>query len=609
MIEGGAGSGRDHGPAEGSLLAGLSDEIRRDVVAAATPMELRAGDWLFRQGDVADALFVVRSGRMDVLHEVDDGFVSVMVRVLGPGSAVGEIGLLTGLPRSASVRARRDSVVLRLDAAGFDAVVRRNPVLALGLTRALGRMLAQARPPERAEVPLVRVVAVAPMTSAVRTPLLQRELVRALGRLVPGARTTLVSPDRARAEAADAGFPAGAPLADGFARLLDRWEGGHDVVILLTGVVRGEDAEDRGWTDFCLRSSDRTVVLVGPEDSAPAVGPSRLPARPDLCFVDASEPARLTGWLDALAPRAHHHVRTDTPQAVAETVDRMLRRVLGCAVGVVLSGGGARGFAHLGVLATLRSAGIAIDRVGGCSIGSVMGALFAAGHSDDELLAMCRRYFLESKPLNDYAVPRTALLHGDKLRGLLQQALGAQLIESLPISYFCVSSDLGAAETVVHRRGAVWSAVLASISIPGLLPPRFLDGRLLVDGGVLNNLPIDVMADSAEGPVIAVDVMRPFGSRSPNAAPHRRRPSWGNRRGAVRADAELPPIAEVLARSTVLGSWRMAEQNRARAALTITVPDDGTGLLEWERMDALVQSGRRAAEMALADAPSILRPG
>jgi NTE family protein len=611
VIGDGGGAGRDDpGPAEGSLLGALSDDIRRDVISAASPVALRAGDWLFRRGDPADALFVVRSGRIEVLHE-EEGSSTELIRVLGPGSALGEIGLLTGRPRSASVRARRDSVLLRLEAAVFHSVVRRNPALALELTRALGRMLAQAGT-ARLRAPLVRVVALTPLTSGVPMALLQEEVLRALGRLPAGGRSIVVSSDHARTEAASRGLEESASLGDvvdAYARLLDSWERRHDTVFLLTDVMGVGEAQEQAWTEFCLRSADRSVLVVGPGQTAQAARlaiertTSQIPARPDVCFVDAHQPGRLTAWLDALTPRAHHQVRTHAPQAAAESVDRMVRRVLGCAVGVVLSGGGARGFAHLGVLATLRSAGIAIDRIGGCSIGSVMGALFAAGHSDDELLAICRRYFLGSKPLNDYTVPRTALLRGTKLRGLLQQALGPQLIESLPIPYFCVSADLITAETLVHRRGAVWSAVLASISIPGLLPPVAVDGRLLVDGGVLDNLPIDVMADEEEGPIIAVDVMRPFGRGGPSGRSRRRLPPWVNRRGAAAAGDELPPIAEVLARSTVLGSWRTAEQNRARAALTITVPDDGAGLLAWERMDALVQIGRRAAEAALADGP------
>jgi predicted acylesterase/phospholipase RssA len=314
---------------------------------------------------------------------------------------------------------------------------------------------------------------------------------------------------------------------------------------------------------------------------------SQLPGPPELCFLDTREPSLVAGWLDALPPRGHHLVRTRTTPDAEETVGRMIRRLTGRSVGVVLSGGGARGFAHHGILAAFRAAGIPVDRIGGCSIGAIIGALFAAGHSVEDCVEVCRRFFVSSNPLNDYVLPRTALLGGRKLSASLRAAFGPDPIEVLPRRFFCVSADLVRAKTVVHERGTLWRALLASVSIPGLLPPVPVDDRLLVDGGVLNNLPVDVMADAQEGPVVAVDVMRPFD---------------GRRRGVVdRATGDrLPLIAEILTRVSVLGSWRSAESNRAQAAHVIAVPDDETGMLDWSRLDAVVEAGRRAGEAALA---------
>lgn len=214
---------------------------------------------------------------------------------------------------------------------------------------------------------------------------------------------------------------------------------------------------------------------------------------------------------------------------------------------------------------------------------------------------MCRRYFIDSRPLSDYTIPRTALLQGRKLRTSLREGLGSVSIETLPLDFFCISADLIGADAMVHRSGTLWRAVLASLSIPGLLPPVSMDGRLLVDGGVLNNLPIDVMADTDEGPVIAVDVMREFAGESARRSPRFRR--RGVRRSVTAAEASsetrLPPVAETLTRATVLSSWRQAEANRGRAALVISVPTDRTGLLAFDRLDDLVDAGRRAAERAI----------
>jgi predicted acylesterase/phospholipase RssA len=121
--------------------------------------------------------------------------------------------------------------------------------------------------------------------------------------------------------------------------------------------------------------------------------------------------------------------------------------------------------------------------------------------------------------------------------------------------------------------------------IPGVAPPLATQGRLLVDGGVLNNLPIDVMAEDGDGPLIAVDVMRPFG---PGASP------------------DVPSIVDTIGRSMVLGSWQKTAATRDRAGLVIT-PDLGTvGMFEFARMNELVEAGRRAG-LAAADQAAALQ--
>ena len=165
------------------------------------------------------------------------------------------------------------------------------------------------------------------------------------------------------------------------------------------------------------------------------------------------------------------------------------RRLVGRSVGLVLSGGGARAFAHLGVIEELVEAGIKIDRVGAVSLGSVVGAGFAAGRSPAEISELFRAGFLDVNPTGDYTIPVFSMIRGARTRSLLEGYLGERRIEELHRRFFCVSCDLVGREAVVHRVGRMRDAVLASLSIPGVFPPVVTpDGRLLVDGGVLDNL-------------------------------------------------------------------------------------------------------------------------
>jgi len=605
----GTASGWDDGDsAAESLLAQLPVWTRNTLFGASTSVTLHAGRWLFRAGDPADAMYIVRSGRLEVISEGGSHPSGEVLEVLGPGAALGELALLTGSTRSASVRARRDSELMRLSATDFASLMRKDKSLALALARVLGRLLAGGGTPRSQEGPRPAVIALVPLQ---HEPGLPGHMVSALEHVVGHGRVATLGPEDA-AGAIDERYPTDADAA--FAQLLERREHEYDTVVLHADILGEVPLRAEGWTKFCLRSADRLVLAVGPDpqglrrwESLQSLA-SLATAERDLCFLDVGVEPLVARWLGAVLPGRHHFVQTDPDRIFADDVARMIRRLTGRSVGVVLSGGGARGFAHLGALAALREAGVLVDRVGGCSMGAVMAALVAQRRSHDEIVDACRRYFIDSKPLNDYTIPRTALVHGRKLRASLSEALGPGSIETLPMDFFCISADLIAADTVVHRSGPLWKAVLASLSIPGLLPPVRMDGRLLVDGGILNNLPVDVMVDAGEGPVVAVDVMRDFASEGTRRSSRFRRQRVRRGSGAPVAtsiEPPPPPIAETLTRATVLSSWRQAEANRDRAALVITVPADQTGLLAFDRLDAMVDAGRTAARTAMQTAAAL----
>jgi predicted acylesterase/phospholipase RssA len=315
---------------------------------------------------------------------------------------------------------------------------------------------------------------------------------------------------------------------------------------------------------------------------------------------------RSDAWLDAFDEATV--TRVDDLGSACATV---ARRLGGGAVGIVLSGGGARGFAHIGVLAELSSAGIEIDRIGGCSMGAIVGALFACGAGPDEMVAACRQAFVRGRPLGDYTLPLYALVRGGSAYRTLERMFGDRRIEALEREYFCVSCDLVGSGLVVHRRGRLVESVGASATLPGISPPvPDDDGRLLVDGGVLDNLPVETMAAPGHGPVIAVDVTALLSAPDLHATrfdhPRFRRYAKLMRRALVAADAPLPNIKETLFRSVVLGSIDTAEAASKHADLTIVPEVQGVGITEFARIDDMVERGRTAARAALGRAPAEL---
>jgi NTE family protein len=296
--------------------------------------------------------------------------------------------------------------------------------------------------------------------------------------------------------------------------IVDAHERDHDHVVLLAELPSSRDA----WTQLCLRHADRVLALTsgGPVPNWVFWHPQLRSC--DLVFVDRGDAIGVHEWTKALVPKRRFRVEDGTGWRAG--VEAAARRLAGRSTGVVLSGGGARGFAHIGVLEELLSAGLTIDRVGGASCGAWIGAMFALGMDPDEIDARCYEDWVRRNPLTDYTFPRTAMIRGQRVRAVFERNLPG-LIEELPRDYFCVSCDLVSGELIVHREGALDVAAAASQCLPGLAPPVALDGRLLIDGGVLNNLPVDVMAATREGPVIAIDVTTRYrpptsgGQRSP----------------------------------------------------------------------------------------------
>jgi NTE family protein len=176
-------------------------------------------------------------------------------------------------------------------------------------------------------------------------------------------------------------------------------------------------------------------------------------------------------------------------------------------VGLALGGGGARGLAHVGVLSVLEREGIPVDCIAGTSAGSVVGAAYAAGLRADRLLELAQR--LRWRQVARLVWPHRGFVSFDKLEAYFAELVGDVTIPTLELPYAAVAADLATGEPVILRDGRLAAAVRASCSVPGIVTPLELNGRLLIDGGVANNLPISVVRDLGAEVVIAVGLVAP----------------------------------------------------------------------------------------------------
>jgi NTE family protein len=525
------------------------------LAAGAVHFSLPAGDVLFESGSTPDGVYLLASGRLGVRGTAGPGFKAEIER----GELVGEAGWLLGEAHSATVTALRDSELLLLPHALLEEAAARSSELALAMARLCARRLRRSNSAQR-NTKHARIFALVPNSEDIDTIDFAARLAEELRRT---GRTELVWDVRAETH-----------TASWFGRLEEQ----NDYIVYAAGPGAG------GWLRQCCRQADLILTLAR-AGSGPRAWPAAVCAaaargtRVELALLH--EGAFVAGaasrWLETLPVAQHHHI------AGPPDLGRAARLITRRGVGLVLSGGGARGFAHLGVVRALREARVPIDFVGGASIGAIIAAGVAMGWGDEEMRTRYRRTFVDSNPVSDYTFPLVALTRGRKVSRLLEREYGDTLIEDLRTPFFCLSADLNAARGVEHRDGTVWRALRASVAIPGMLPPVFRGDDVLVDGAAINNLPIDLMHAHAPGLVIGCDV-------------------GANSRGGRQMN-----IFQILMRAGMVNSVSSAAAQRNLADVLLKPSLASIDLLEWHAFDRAIEAGYDHAVRALEELANLPR--
>ena len=571
------------------------------VLDALEPRVLGGGDWLFRQGDDGDCLYLLARGRLQVwIHGGGNGeSQDILVAEVAPGETVGEISLLTGGPRSAGIRAVRDSLLLRMDSATFDRLGRERPQLVRQLAGGIAMRLRDRTAGTSGIRRGLRTIAVVSPGGAGLGPALAARLAASLGQRGP---VQLLSSANLRELGAPA-LPAARheSVSAAFTDWLAEQEERHRYLLLVA------DAEDSVWSHLTQRHADTVLVAIDANDgrvremlagstAGRAAGHGAMRA---LVLHHAGGGEVISGtsaWLTAGGFERHFHLRTGVPG----DLDRLVRILAGESIGLVLGGGAARGFAHLGVYQALCEAGIAVDWVGGASIGAVMGAPIARGLPPAEAIALARKAFVDGRPFSDVTVPVLSLLRGQRMQRLIRMHLEGD-IEDLPVPFYCISSNLGQGLPHIHVRGPLAPAVRASVSLPGVFPPAVVGGQLAIDGGILDNLPVDVMRRQPVGQVIAVDVT----SRQDYAVDYDEVPSpWrvlASRFLPFMPRYRVPRFLSLMLKATEIGTMAAVRASGERADLLLRPPVSRFSLTDVRSFDQIVQAGYEHARDALRD--------
>jgi predicted acylesterase/phospholipase RssA/CRP-like cAMP-binding protein len=567
------------------------------LLAQLETRHLAGGEWLMHQGDAGESLYFLARGRLQAWAAGRDGNArSRFLNEIVPGDSVGELSLLTGAPRTVGIQAIRDSLLIRIDREDFERLSREYPALALRLAANVASLL-QSNARARPSVRNLKTISLLPLDSTPRTEAFCRHFIDRLGQ--EGQTLGLMAGHLGEHGAPVSSLAEGEPIPASLLHWL------HDREDECRFVIYQCTAGHAEWTQFALRQSDM-VLFVGDAAESPeprswedslAARAGAAVARRMLILLQPGhdQPIRNTArWLAARKVDFHVHVRDDEPG----DLDRVVRIISGRALGLVLAGGAARGFAHLGVYRAMVESGLPVDWIGGTSLGAIMAAALASPYSLDEAVEIARNAFVKGKPFSDLTLPLVSLIRGRRMERLLREHLDF-MIEDLPTPFFCVSCHLDTGAMKVHESGNLADALRASASIPGIIPPAVVDGRLTVDGAVINNLPVDIMQQKPVGTIIAVDLS----ADQQVTVDYTEMPSsWAVLRGRYLPFARryrVPGLSTVLLKATELGTLERVRRMGQQADLLLRPQVRQFGMTEVKSFDRIVQAGYETAKAEL----------
>ncbi len=591
-----------------NMFGEISTQLMNSLLDNTEIRHYSSGDVLMQEGDDADGLHITISGRLQV-ETVDEANNTIVLAEVRAPETIGELALMSDSARSATVYATRESTVAFLEKALFDELIARQPDLLLPLTKIILQRQAEKSallksPSKDQSIAIIPLDRKLPLRRFLHQ--LKREMRIDGNPLLLDARvfdTLYGKKGVAQTEFSDV-------FNSAVAQWLDDKENSFQEILYLT------DPTLSSWTKRCINRADRIILLADADkdnssklreiehDLRNILKNARYNREIDLVLLhDKStvQPSHTARWLRKREINAYHHIRIDDQQHIA----RLTRRICGNARGLVFSGGGARGYAHLGVQKVIEQQGITVDYIGGSSMGGLLGASMAMGYSVSEIEELSA-VFANKKALFDYTLPLVSLLRSAKLTRFCHKVYGETRIEDLWIPFFCVSSNLSDGNEVVHDRGPLWRVVRSTISLPGIFSPvPTPSGQLLIDGAVLNTFPVDIMHNQlgGRGSIIGVNVsqiveIREYYNYGTSLS------GWqvlASRLNPFARKIRIPRLVETLLRSTDIKS--IIRLNETKAMLDVLIEPDVSGipLMEFKSYKKISDIGYETAIKVLAE--------
>ncbi|MBI2819516.1 MAG: patatin-like phospholipase family protein [Acidobacteria bacterium] len=570
--------------ASSPVFSELPVEQLEQIASLFREEKYSAGTVVLRQGGASEAVYFIRSGQLAV--RIQRGTWRETVAYLQPPDIFGELSFVTGRACVADVEVLVDAEVLLLHRDMIPKLPEHREVILRSLMKVIAGRLQEtvSRGGKVRETPVVLLLNSrgweAPRSFA-------WELGRSLARQT-GRETVLVNMggpqdkptheiERGFALAEFAARPAGDALRADLARHLTDWKFRFENVLL-----NPLDANSEQLAESTGKFANWMGFLLGPGEPSPAeIGSRRFVVQstesPRLPLLRANQQL----IFEAKAAEAEHLAGRPVAGRFRRTVDSIARCIAGTQVGLALGGGAAWGWAHIGVLAVLEEAGLPIDLVTGCSMGSVIGAFYSAGYSVEELQGIANTHRNRTRRFIEWRIWNMCLINEKRLRKVLRQYFGDREVNRTEIPYWANAVDIRTGKEYTIQDGSLVECVRSSIALPGLLSPATRNSHLLVDAGIMDPVPVLPLRRMGCHFAIGVNAMAELESQQvSNRYPFN--------------------ALDVLTRSMFLMGHEIGQARAEQSANIVFTPALGDiTMLQFSRSPEIIECGRRATESQL----------
>ena len=562
-------------------IFGELDEATKSYIESKLQwIDLKRNEYLFKQDDPADGLFTVLIGKLEAI--VDTPEQNKLLGYINPSETVGEMALITGDKRSASIRCYRNATLVKMSNSVFEELCKKQPSFALNIARIIIARLNSSQS-QRKEKQIFNNIAfyradINPDTSNALSLLIRlysKQKENYVFNIISFRKRFNLGPDTK----IDLSYSSHIntwlnELELEYNRILLDLRGFNDEVIKLI----------LDYCDLCI------IFKTFGKDPIPSekekgfysnLKESTQRMRLVLCHpIHNPQPYKTTDWLSSRPAMRHTHIRHGS----MEDINRIYRYMTGTSIALVLGGGGAKGIAHLGVLRALKEANIPIDYICGTSMGSMVAALYAMYNDAEKTITIARDVFMKNPtPKSDLnLIPKYSFYKGKRINDIISPYCKDVDIEDLWLPFFTISSNISNPKMHVITKGPTKTALLATTAVPGLFPPVIIDNEIHVDGGLFSNVPIDVMMQENIGTLIACRVNKEVTEdRS--------------------TEVKIPGLLTTFMKSIMAYSDSYSDHLEQFVDLYFEPETSKYSLLSWKATDELIQIGYEHAKEVLKD--------